>query len=82
MKKIFIVTAVVVVAVIVIAVTLGVVLSKKDDDEKVKVSHPYNEAYKYSKAAVATDSEICSQVMNGDLSFKHYVFSLNFIFLR
>ncbi|XP_065055052.1 glutathione hydrolase 1 proenzyme-like isoform X2 [Rhopilema esculentum] len=62
MKKIFVVGAVVVIAVIVIAVTLGVVLSKKDDDEKVKVSHPDNEAYKYSKAAVATDSEICSQV--------------------
>ena len=66
MKKthIAIVAAVIIVAVIAIAVTLGVVLSKKDDDKsKASVkAHPENEAYRYGKAAVATDSAICSKV--------------------
>ena len=65
MKKIHIVIigVVILIAIIVIAVSVGVVLSKKDSESKGSVKgHPENEAYRYGKAAVATDSAICSKV--------------------
>ena len=58
-----IIAAVVVVVIIVVAVVLGVVLSKKKDKSTAKVSkHPENQAYRYTKAAVASDAPICSKV--------------------
>ena len=65
MKKshIAIIAGVFVVVIIAIAVSVGVVLSKKDDSHGAdKISYKPFPAAKYSKAAVATDSEICSKV--------------------
>ena len=67
MKKphIAIIAAVFVAVIIAIAVSVGVVLSKKKKDETpgaVKISYKPFPAAKYAKAAVATDSAICSKV--------------------
>ena len=66
MKKshIVIILAVILIAIAAITITLAVVLSRKDSSKGTVKEHPENEAYRYTKAAVATDSAICSKVCN------------------
>ena len=70
MKKahLVIILAVILIAIAAITITLAVVLSKKDSSKGSVKQHPENEAYRYTKAAVATDSAICSKVCDNLLT--------------